>query len=130
VPSPSPRRDYARPRTALSYLHLANTYAALPVQAEDGAIERVPAEWFRGYLRSQDCPAEEAPIGVLLRALEPGENSPTWQQNATSSRRCITGRLKREGVLDPRFDDDVPELQPDEFATVLRSTPRGGTRQS
>ena len=130
VPPPSPRRDYARPRTALSYLHLANTYAALSVQAEDGAIERVPAEWFRGYLRSQDCPAEEAPIGVLLRALEPGEDSPTWQQNAASSRRCITGRLKREAVLDPEFDDDVPELQPDEFATVLRAIQRGEIRQS
>lgn len=124
VPRPSRRRRYETPRTALDYVHLANTYAALPVQAEDGAIERVPAEWFRGYLRARNCPVDEATIGVLLRSLEPGEGS-AWQQDAANSRRCITGRLKREAVLDPHFDDDLPELQPDRFAAVVRATSRG-----
>jgi hypothetical protein len=125
VPRPSQRRHYATPRTALDYVHLASTYAALPVQAEDGAIERVPAEWFRGYLRAQNCPADEAPIGVLLRSLEPGEDSPAWQQDAANSRRCVTGRLKREAVLHPEFDDDLPALQPDRFAAAFRATSRG-----
>jgi hypothetical protein len=118
VPPPSRRHHYATPRTALDYLHLANTYAALSVQPEDGAIEQVPADWFRGYLASHDCPAEEARISVLLRALEPADDSPTWQQHAENSRRCITGRLKREAVLDPAFDDDIPELHPDQFAAA------------
>jgi len=99
------------------------------VQAEDGAVEGVPAEWFRGYLRSQNCLAEKASIGILLRALEPGEDSPTWQQDAVNSLHCITGRLKREAVLDPDFDDDVPEFQPDEFAAVLGAAARGELRQ-
>ena len=99
------------------------------MQAEDGAVEGVPAEWFRGYLRSQNCLAEKASIGILLRALEPGEDSPTWQQDAVNSLHCITGRLKREAVLDPDFDDDVPEFQPDEFAAVLGAAARGELRQ-
>ncbi|HEY6746929.1 MAG TPA: hypothetical protein VI357_14555 [Mycobacteriales bacterium] len=130
VPRPSRRRDYARPRTAVDYVQLASTYAALRVQAEDGAIERVPAEWFRGHLRARNGPAEEAPIGVLLRSLEPGEGSPAWQQDAANSRRCITGRLKREAVLDPEFDDDVPELEPDRFAAAFRVMSRREIRQS
>jgi hypothetical protein len=130
VPRPSRYRHYARPRTALDYIHLANTYAALRVQPEDGAIERVPAEWFRGYLRAQNWPADEAPISVLLRALEPGDESPAWEQDAGYSRRCITGRLKREAVLDPEFDDDLPALQPDRFAAAFRATSRGEIRQS
>jgi hypothetical protein len=129
VPRPSRRRHYARPRTALDYVHLANIYAALPVEAEDGAIERVPAEWFRGHLRAQGYP-DEAPIGVLLRSLEPGEDSPAWQQDAANSRRCITGRLKREAVLDPEFDDDLPEFQPESFAAAFRATARGEISQS
>jgi hypothetical protein len=129
VPRPSRRRHYARPRTALEYVHLANTYTALPVEAEDGAIERVPAEWFRGHLRAQGYP-DEAPIGVLLRSLEPGEDSPAWQQDAANSRRCITGRLKREAVLDPEFDDDLPEFQPESFAAAFRATARGEISQS
>jgi hypothetical protein len=119
VPRPSRRRNYATPRTASDYLQLGNTYAALPVQPEDGAIERVPAEWFRGYLRTQNCPAEKASIGVLLAALQSGENSPDWPQDTANSLHCITGRLKREAVLDPHFDDHVPELRPDEFAALL-----------
>jgi hypothetical protein len=130
VPRPSRRRHYARPRTALDYVHLANTYAALPVQAEDGAIERVPAEWFREFLRARNSPADEAPIGVLVRALEPGEDSPTWQRDAENSRRCITGRLKREAVLHPEFDDDLPELQPERFAAAFRATSGREIRQS
>jgi hypothetical protein len=129
VPRPSRRRHYARPRTALEYVHLANLYATLPVEAEDGAIERVPADWFRGYLRAQGYP-DEAPIGVLLRSLEPGEDSPARQQDAANSRRCITGRLKREAVLDPEFDDDLPELQPDSFVAAFRAAARGEIRQS
>ena len=128
VPRPSRRRTYDTPRTARDYIHLANTYAALPVEPEDGAIERVPADWFRGYLTSQDCHADKAPISVLLRALEPDPNSPTWQQDAANARRCITGRLKREAVVHPEFDDETPDLQPDKFATALRATPHPHNR--
>lgn len=85
VPRPRRRRNYATPRAAPTYVHLANTYAALPVQPEDGAIERVPAAWFRDYLRRHECPGDEAPIGVLLRALEPGD-VPAWQRDAANAR--------------------------------------------
>jgi hypothetical protein len=129
VPRPSRRRHYARPRTALGYVHLANLYAGLPVEAEDGAIERVPADWFRPYVRAQGY-RDEAPIRVLLHSLEPGEDSPAWQQDAANSRRCITGRLKREAVLHPEFDDDLPEFRPDSFAAAFRAAARGEIRQS
>lgn len=130
LPRPSRRQRYATPGTALDYLHLANTYAALAVQPEDGAIERVPADWFRGYLAAQGWPGQGAPIRVLLRALEPGDDSPTWREHAANSRRCITGRLKREAVLDPDFDDDVPALEPDQFAAARRAAARGPVRRS
>jgi len=120
VPRPR-RRIYSTPDTALDYLHLANTYGDLLVQAEDGAIERVPASWFRDYVRQQHGEADEAPVAVLVRALQAGDDAPDWPEQAANARRCITGRLKREGVLHPEFTDEVPELAPDRFVAALRT---------
>ena len=125
VPRPSRRHHYHTPDTARDYLHLANTYGALLVQAEDGVIERVPADWFRGYLRRQGVAAAEAPMAVLVRALQPGDGSAAWRQDAANARHCITGRLKRAGVLDPGFTDEVPQLEPERFAAAAAPTAQG-----
>ena len=119
LPRPNRLRHYTAPATALEYLQSASAYGKLLVEAEDGVVEGVPVDWFRQFMEQHFDGARQVSLLELRAHLSPADDIPEAAETARNVRRCITGRIKREGEFHPDYDDDLPGLEPPQFAAVL-----------